>query len=308
MHQNPNNFIYRGCACESYDLVPPLARKQKPNVSFDTYAKYADILKKAAKRGYTEVGMSGHVNDLSQHYGLSTSYLDWSYLVYVAMYFAFTSYLKKFVDENILDQQIDPSKMCILRNKFNNHNYCIYKLNKTLYDEIACKYPNLPLKVYDTDFKNERMKSQQGLLSCVDGNKVTPETKIQDSQIEILVKYFNQTDSRDVLKTKKDENEKIINCFWKNKLLFEKIPFKLSQIERNYLQKCLKENGAISTKLFPDFEGVKKNIVFSEDYNILRDWHIAYQEADFHQTWTTDSGLNKDQIDQLDEGEFFAFQ
>lgn len=102
--------------------------------------------------------------------------------------------------------------------------------------------------------------------------------------------------------------KKIINCFWKNKLLFEKIPFKLSQIERNYLQKCLKENGAISTKLFPDFEGVKKNIVFSEDYNILRDWHIAYQEADFHQTWTTDSGLNKDQIDQLDEGEFFAFQ
>lgn len=86
------------------------------------------------------------------------------------------------------------------------------------------------------------------------------------------------------------------------------------------MQKYLKENGAISTKLFPDFEGVKKNIEFSEDYNILRDWEIAYQEAPFHSNFISledslkmvngnqtviNSRLN---TDHLGEGEFFPFQ
>lgn len=320
-----NDFIYRGCACESYDLVPTLARKLiagKPNqdINFHQYAIYAAIVEKAAKRGYREVNMDGNSNDLSQHYGIATRYLDWSYSVYIALYFAFTSYLKTFVDENIMNQHVDRCKMYCLRDDFNKHRYCIYRLNKTLYDELKNQYPKLPLIVYDTDDKNERMKAQQGLLSCVDGNKVTPETKIQDSQIEILVKYLNQPYSSDLLKTKKDEKEKIVNCFWKNKLLFEKIPFKLSQIERNKLQKVLKSENAITTKLFPDFEGVKKNIEFSEDYNILRDWEIAYQEAPLHSKFISlEDSLkmangNQDVInsrlntDQLKEGEFFLFQ
>ncbi|MGX9737570.1 FRG domain-containing protein [Lactiplantibacillus plantarum] len=78
---------------------------------------------------------------------LSTSYLDWSYSVYVALYFAFTSYIKQFVDENILDQHIDLCKMHCLRDDFNKHKYCIYRLNKTLYDELKDQYPKLPLIV-----------------------------------------------------------------------------------------------------------------------------------------------------------------
>lgn len=120
-----SNFIYRGCAFEKYDLVPTLARKLKADVSFDQYNIYSDVVKKAAERGYSEVGMNGLADGLSQHYGLSTSYLDWSYSVYVALYFAFTSYIKQFVNDNILDQHID-RKMYCLRDEFNKHKYCIY--------------------------------------------------------------------------------------------------------------------------------------------------------------------------------------
>lgn len=153
-----SNFIYRGCAFEKYDLVPTLARKLKADVSFDQYNIYSDVVKKAAERGYSEVGMNGLADGLSQHYGLSTSYLDWSYSVYVALYFAFTSYIKQFVNDNILDQHIDHCKMYCLRDDFNKHKYCIYRLNKTLYDELKNQYPELPLKLSDTDDKNERMK------------------------------------------------------------------------------------------------------------------------------------------------------
>lgn len=49
--KNNNNFIYRGCAFENYDLVPTLARKLKIDVSFDQYNIYSDVVKKAAERG-----------------------------------------------------------------------------------------------------------------------------------------------------------------------------------------------------------------------------------------------------------------
>lgn len=111
-------------------------------------------------------------------------------------------------------------------------------------------------------------------------------------------------------------NECRVFVSYKPDLMVHKLP----QRDRNYLQKCLKENGAISTKLFPDFEGVKKNIEFSEDYNILRDWEIAYQEASFHSKFISKEDLlkmaNGDQnvidsrlnTDQLKEGEFFLFR
>lgn len=308
-----SNFIYRGCAFEKYDLVPTLARKLKADVSFDQYNIYSDVVKKAAERGYSEVGMNGLADGLSQHYGLSTSYLDWSYSVYVALYFAFTSYIKQFVNDNILDQHID-RKMYCLREEFNKHKYCIYRLNKTLYDELKNQYPKLPLIVYDTDDKNERMKAQQGLLSSIDSAKVNNEAKIRSSQIKILADWLQSNNPDDFLKQSGNKYS------WNNETLLEKITFELPQRDRNYLQKCLKENGAISTKLFPDFEGVKKNIEFSEDYNILRDWEIAYQESPFHSKATTledllqmangnqkviNSSLN---TDRLGEGEFFPFQ
>lgn len=309
-----SNFIYRGCAFEKYDLVPTLARKLKADVSFDQYNIYSDVVKKAAERGYSEVGMNGLADGLSQHYGLSTSYLDWSYSVYVALYFAFTSYIKQFVNDNILDQHIDLCKMYCLRDDFNKHKYCIYRLNKTLYDELKNQYPKLPLIVYDTDDKNERMKAQQGLLSSIDSSKVNNEAKIRSSQIKILADWLQSNNPDDFLKQSGNKYS------WNNETLLEKITFELPQRERNYLQKCLKENGAISTILFPDFEGVKKNIEFSEDYNILRDWEIAYQESPFHSKATTledllqmangnqkviNSSLN---TDRLGEGEFFPFQ
>lgn len=308
-----SNFIYRGCAFEKYDLVPTLARKLKADVSFDQYNIYSDVVKKAAERGYSEVGMNGLADGLSQHYGLSTSYLDWSYSVYVALYFAFTSYIKQFVNDNILDQHID-RKMYCLREEFNKHKYCIYRLNKTLYDELKNQYPKLPLIVYDTDDKNERMKAQQGLLSSIDSAKVNNEAKIRSSQIKILADWLQSNNPDDFLKQSGNKYS------WNNETLLEKITFELPQRDRNYLQKCLKENGAISTILFPDFEGVKKNIEFSEDYNILRDWEIAYQESPFHSKATTledllqmangnqkviNSSLN---TDRLGEGEFFPFQ
>lgn len=311
--KNNNNFIYRGCAFENYDLVPTLARKLKINVSFDQYNIYSDVVKKAAERGYAEVGMNGLADGLSQHYGLSTSYLDWSYSVYVALYFAFTSYIKQFVDEKILDQDIDLCKMYCLRDDFNKHKYCIYRLNKTLYDELKSQYSKLPLIVYDTDHTNERMESQKGLLSSIDSTRVNDKAKIQSSQIKILADWIQTNNPSDSLKH-------IDNKYlWNNETLLEKKTFKLPQSDRNYLQKCLKENGAISTKLFPDFEGVKKNIEFSEDYNILRDWEIAYQEAPLHSNFTapedllkmvngnqkvTNSRLN---TDHLGGGEFFPF-
>lgn len=308
-----SNFIYRGCAFEKYDLVPTLARKLKADVSFDQYNIYSDVVKKAAERGYSEVGMNGLADGLSQHYGLSTSYLDWSYSVYVALYFAFTSYIKQFVNDNILDQHID-RKMYRLREEFNKHKYCIYSLNKTLYDELKNQYPELPLKLSDTDDKNERMKAQQGLLSSIDSAKVNNEAKIRSSQIKILADWLQSNNPDDFLKQSGNKYS------WNNETLLEKITFELPQRDRNYLQKCLKENGAISTILFPDFEGVKKNIEFSEDYNILRDWEIAYQESPFHSKATAledllqmangnqkviNSSLN---TDRLGEGEFFPFQ
>lgn len=308
-----SNFIYRGCAFEKYDLVPALARKLKADVSFDQYNIYSDVVKKAAERGYSEVGMNGLADGLSQHYGLSTSYLDWSYSVYVALYFAFTSYIKQFVNDNILDQHID-RKMYCLREEFNKHKYCIYSLNKTLYDELKNQYPELPLKLSDTDDKNERMKAQQGLLSSIDSAKVNNEAKIRSSQIKILADWLQSNNHDDFLKQSGNKYS------WNNETLLEKITFELPQRDRNYLQKCLKENGAISTILFPDFEGVKKNIEFSEDYNILRDWEIAYQESPFHSKATAledllqmangnqkviNSSLN---TDRLGEGEFFPFQ
>lgn len=308
-----SNFIYRGCAFEKYDLVPTLARKLKADVSFDQYNIYSDVVKKAAERGYSEVGMNGLADGLSQHYGLSTSYLDWSYSVYVALYFAFTSYIKQFVNDNILDQHIDHCKMYCLRDDFNKHKYCIYRLNKTLYDELKNQYPELPLKLSDTDDKNERMKAQQGLLSSIDSAKVNDEAKIQSSQIKILADWLQSSNHDDVLKQSGNKYS------WNNETLLEKITFELPQRDRNYLQKCLKENGSISTILFPDFEGVKKNIEFSEDYNILRDWEIAYKEAPFHSNFispedllkmvngnqkVTNSRLN---TDHLGEGEFFPF-
>ncbi|AYE60489.1 FRG domain-containing protein (plasmid) [Lactiplantibacillus plantarum] len=309
-----SNFIYRGCAFEKYDLVPTLARKLKADVSFDQYNIYSDVVKKAAERGYSEVGMNGLADGLSQHYGLSTSYLDWSYSVYVALYFAFTSYIKQFVNDNILDQHINLCKMYCLRDDFNKHKYCIYRLNKTLYDELKNQYPKLPLIVYDTDDKNERMKAQQGLLSSIDSAKVNDKAKIQSSQIKILADWLQSNNPDDFLKQSGNKYS------WNNETLLEKITFELPQRDRNYLQKCLKEKGAISTILFPDFEGVKKNIEFSEDYNILRDWEIAYQESPFHSKATAledlsqmangnqkviDSSLN---TDRLGEGEFFPFQ
>lgn len=308
-----SNFIYRGCAFEKYDLVPTLARKLKADVSFDQYNIYSDVVKKAAERGYSEVGMNGLSYALSQHYGLSTSYLDWSYSVYVALYFAFTSYIKQFVNDNILDQHID-RKMYCLRDEFNKHKYCIYRLNKTLYDELKNQYPELPLKLSDTDDKNERMKAQQGLLSSIDSAKVNNEVKIRSSQIKILADWLQSNNPDDFLKQSGNKYS------WNNETLLEKITFELPQRDRNYLQKCLKENGAISTILFPDFEGVKKNIEFSEDYNILRDWEIAYQEAPLHSNFTApeDSSkmVNGNQnvinsrlnTDRLGEGEFFPFQ
>ncbi|KRK89396.1 FRG domain-containing protein [Lentilactobacillus sunkii] len=309
-----NNFIYRGCAFEKYDLVPTLARKLKKDVSFEQYSIYSDVVKKAAERGYSEVGMSGLADGLSQHYGLSTSYLDWSYSVYVALYFAFTSFIKQFVDENIVDQHINHCKMLCLRDDFNRHQYCLYRLNKTLYDELKNQYPKLPLIVYDTDHENERMKSQQGLLSSIDSTKVNDEAKIQSSQIEILADWLRSNNPEDSLKRSGGKYT------WNNEILLEKITFKLPQRGRNFLQKCLKENGATSTKLFPDFEGVKKNIEFSEDYNILRDWEIAYQDAPFHSNFIAKDDLlkmvNGDQnvidlrlnTDHLGDGEFFPFQ
>lgn len=272
------------------------------------------MLKKPLSEGYSKVGMNGLADGLSQHYGLSTSYLDWSYSVYVALCFAFTSYIKQFVDENILDQHIDLCKMHCLRDVFNKHKYCIYRLNKTLYDELKNQYPKLPLIVYDTDHKNERMKSQKGLLSGIDSTKVNDKAKIQSSQIKILADWLQSNNPDDFLKQSGNKYS------WNNETLLEKRTFKLPQRDRNYLQKCLKENGAISTKLFPDFEGVKKNIEFSEDYNILRDWEIAYQEAPFHSKSIAPGDLlkmaNGDQnvidsrinTDHLGEGEFFPFQ
>ncbi|MBN6049185.1 hypothetical protein [Lactobacillus helveticus] len=64
--KNNNNFIYRGCAFENYDLVPTLARKLKIDVSFDQYNIYSDVVKKAAERGYSEAGMNGLADGLSQ--------------------------------------------------------------------------------------------------------------------------------------------------------------------------------------------------------------------------------------------------
>ncbi|GAA2967944.1 FRG domain-containing protein [Lentilactobacillus parakefiri] len=313
-----NDFIYRGCAYESYDLVPTLARKLgagrlNQDISFGQYDIYAAIVENAAKRGYREVNMNGNSNELSQHYGIDTSYLDWSYSVYVALYFAFTSYIKQFVDEKILDQDIDICKMYCLRDDFNKHKYCIYRLNKTLYAELKKQYPKLPLIVYDTDHKNKRMESQQGLLSSIDTNNVAQGSKVQDSQIQILVDWLHSNNSSDSLE-KKDNK-----YLWKNETLLEKITYKLPQRDRNCLQKYLQENGVTSTKLFPDFEGVKKNIEFSEDYNILRDWEIAYQEAPLHSNFIAKEDLlkmaNGDQkvidsrlnTDQLKEGEFFLF-
>ncbi|WP_257594029.1 FRG domain-containing protein [Lactiplantibacillus plantarum] len=218
-----NNFIYRGCAFEKYDLVPTLARKLKQDVSFDQYNIYSEVVKKAAERGYSEVGMDGLANGLSQHYGLSTSYLDWSYSVYVALYFAFTSYIKQFVDENILDQHIDLRKMNCLRYEFNKHKYCIYRLNKTLYDELKNQYPKLPLIVYDTDHKNERMKSQQGLLSSIDSTKVNDKAKIQSSQIKILADWLQFNNPGDSLKQFGNKYS------WNNETILEKITFELPQ-------------------------------------------------------------------------------
>ena len=162
-----------------------------------------------------------------------------------------------------------------------------HRLNKTLYDELKNQYPELPLKLSDTDDKNERMKAQQGLLSSIDSAKVNDEAKIQSSQIKILADWLQSSNHDDVLKQSGNKYS------WNNETLLEKITFELPQRDRNYLQKCLKENGSISTILFPDFEGVKKNIEFSEDYNILRDWEIAYKEAPFHSNFISPEDLLK---------------
>lgn len=292
------HFIYRGCACEDYELVPTLARKLKSDISFNTYIKYAAIVEKAAKKGYREIGMSGESNELSQHYGLITSYLDWSYSIYVALYFAFTSYLKQYVDENILNRCISVDKIKSLRYNFDNHKYCIYKLNKVLYEEVKNQYPNLPLIIDDTDYKNKRMKAQQGLLSKID-REAGDGTNIQNSQIQILADWLNSKNS-DVL-LKKVNNKYL----WGNekKIFLEKLTYTLTQKDRVYLQKKLKENNATSINLFPDFEGVKKNIEFSEDYNLLRDFEIAYHEPPIHDNF----GTPVDGKDSLKKGEFFCF-
>jgi hypothetical protein len=77
--------------------------------------------------------------------------------------------------------------------------------------------------------------------------------------------------------------------------------------------------GAISTSLFPDFEGVKKNIELSMDYNVLRDWRIAYQEPALRNRFSPIEDIremisgnqcvieSKSHVDSLKDGEFFCF-
>lgn len=311
--ENNTDFIYRGCACESYDLVPTLARKLKSSTSFENYSAYADIVEREAKKGYKEVNISGQSEDISQHYGLNTSYLDWSYSVYVALYFAFTSYLKQFVDENILARHIDFQKIHSLRDDFNGHKYCLFKFNKTLYAEMKQQYQDLPLTIVDTDKKNKRMNAQRGLLSKIENEKVKQISKIRDSQIKIIADWLRSNNPSDSLEQIGDK------YVWNKKILLEKQTYKLSQRDRNCLQNILEENDATSKKLFPDFEGVKKNIEFSEDYNILRDLEIAYHEPSPHSLFKSVEDVNKiltgDQktinaqlnTDKLG-GEFFPFE
>jgi hypothetical protein len=312
-------YIYRGCAFEKYDLVPTLARKVRPEARFSEFNIYSDILQKAAEQGFSQIGMDGTASDLSQHYGLSTSYLDWSYSVYVALYFAFTSYIKQFVDENILNPNIlhegmDLCKLNDLRHEFNKHEYCIYRLNKKLYDELRKQYPKSPLIVHDTNHQNERMESQQGLLSSIDSTKVNDKETIQSSQIQILADWFQSNNPDDSVK----QSGKAYS--WHGKTLLDKKTFELPQRDRNCLQKYLKENGAVSTKLFPDFEGVKKNVELSEDYSLLIGFQIAYHEGDLLSNAISAedvskllNGADKDFIksrlktDNLEGGEFSIF-
>lgn len=303
-YEKKKGFIYRGCAYECYKLIPTLARKLKPDTSFEMYSSYAANLERAAQQGYVEVGMAGDPKDLSQHYGLSTIYLDWSYSVYVALYFAFTSYIKSFLD----GPHPRNCPLCEIRNKFNDHKYCLYKLNKNLYDEMRSKYHDLPLEIFPTDNDNERMKSQKGLLSTI--HNMNDKIKIQTSQIQILADWFNSKHPDDSLKKEGDK------YLWNNGVFLEKLTYKLPQEDRQKLQKTLKKHNATSTKLFPDFEGVKNNLELSEDYNILIDLKIAYCEPPLRQNFTpsleklyNQEGslkIPKKGGDQLNDGEFFT--
>ncbi|USS89478.1 FRG domain-containing protein [Fructilactobacillus cliffordii] len=303
-NENNHELIFRGCAYDYYDLVPTLARKLNGRTSFEQYQKYVSIVSNAANRGYKQIKMNGKVSDLSQHYGLSTNNLDWSNSIYVSLYFSFTSYIngfftKEFDNDHYKKLNYNERTNYILeelRYKFNNHIYCLYKLNKNLLKELKEKYSTAPIEIIETDVENHRMKAQEGLLTTIDisqliNNSLITNSKIsiKDSQMEILKKWLDKIDPQNTLEKCDDK----YLWKWNGKLLLEKESFSLNQRERCDLQKKLNDVGAISTNLFPDFEGVKKNIDISENYNLLRDWCIAEHSVSSGMGFQTDP---KDEI------------
>lgn len=292
VNNSQENWIYRGVSDSDFKLVPTLGRKLKDGTKFSSLCLAINHITEMITQDYKQSkNISTNYTGLSQHYGLPTLALDWTYCDDVALYFAFTTYIIDFFKEKFENNK--NLKMEVLREEFNQHEYAIYMLDQKFIDKEGSKY-NLILKIAETDLYNDRMKNQQGLLSELD-YKNNSSIDVTKSQIEIMKEWAIKNDKKiSIYECDKSEpNNKIVTHVKtlqiNGQIFAKKIYFKLRQQDREKLMKRLSENDIITNKLFPDFEGIKRHLQISYAYNMLRDFKIATdlydsREDDFSNT------------------------